>query len=138
MDSGLYRLVRMVWLRAALALVILVTMSLQPGMVAMAKSAIHPVTVAGISAATDVPSHESGSYEHRSEAVFQTNDMGAVSHHGDSVTADNCCDTHCAPSLAVPVGFPPLPQPSSGVLALNVTAAVRPGETADFLRPPRT
>jgi len=136
--SGQSRLVQVVWLRAALALVLLAMTSLQPGMVAMAKSAMHPGTVAEVSLAAEVHSHQSDSHEHGSNSTAQDDETGKGSHHGDPRTADACCDTHCAPSHAVPVGCPPLPQPSSGVLALAISAALMPGEASDFIRPPRT
>jgi len=136
--SGQHRLVRISWLRAALALVLFVMASFQPGMVAMAKSAMHPVSAADLIASSDLNLHTGDDHEHGSEAATADNEASGGSHHGNPKTADVCCDTHCAPSHAVPVGFPPLPQSSSGVLALVVSAAVMPGETADLIRPPRT
>lgn len=132
------RLVRMVWLRAALALVLFVMTSLQPGMVAMAKSAMHPDAVVEVFIAADVHSHQGDSHEHGLKSAAQDDESGTQSHHGDPQTADVCCDTHCAPSHAVPVEFPPFPQPSSGVLALTVSSALMPGETSEMIRPPRT
>jgi hypothetical protein len=128
----------MAWLRAALALVLLAMMSLQPGMVAMAKSAMHPDAVVEVVVAADVHSHKGDGHEHGSSSAAQDDKTGTESHHGDPQTADVCCDTHCAPSHAVPVEFPPFPQPSSGVLAPIVSSALMPGETSELIRPPRT
>lgn len=136
--SGQSRLVRMLWLRAAIALVMLVMTSLQPGMVAMAKSAMHPGTVVGVAAAGPDQSHESDSHEHGSSSASQDDETADAGHHGDPETADVCCDIHCAPSHAGPVDFPPFPQPSSGVLAMTVSSALMPGETSELIRPPRT
>jgi hypothetical protein len=128
----------MVWLRAALALVLLVMTSLQPGMVAMAKSAMHPDAVVDVVVAADAHSHQGDGHEHELNSAAQDEETGTRSHHGDPQTADVCCDTHCAPSHAVPVEFPPFPQPSSGVPALAVCSALMPGETSELIRPPRT
>ena len=136
--SGQSRHVQFVWLRAALALVMLVMTSLQPGMVAMAKSAMHPGAVVGVAAAGTGQSYESDSHEHGSNSAAQDDETGDAGHHGDPKTADVCCDIHCAPSHAVPVDFPPFPQPSSGVLAMTVSSALMPGETSELIRPPRT
>ena len=112
--------------------------SLQPGMVAMAKSAMHPGSVAVVIAAADVKADMSGDHEHGSEVASPDDEASGGSHHGNPTTADVCCDTHCAPTHAIPVDFPPFPQPSSGVLAPTLSAALMPGETSDFIRPPRT
>lgn len=137
-NLGQHRLARISWLRVALALMFLVMASLQPGMVAMAKSAMHPGSAAYLVASSDVNLDAGDDHEHGSEAATSDDEARGGSHHGNGKTADVCCDTHCAPSHAIPVGFPPFPQPCSGVLALEVDAAVMPGETADFIRPPRT
>ncbi|MCR5860480.1 hypothetical protein [Mesorhizobium sp. J428] len=137
-NFGQHRLARISWFRAALALLFLVMASLQPGMVAMAKSAMHPSSVAGLIASSDAKVYTNSDHEHGSDATTEVDGASAKSHHGNPKTADICCDTHCAPSQAVPVSFPPFPQPCSGVLALEVSAAIMPGEQTDFLRPPRT
>lgn len=135
---GQFRLAHMVWLRAALALVLVAMTSLQPAMVAMAKSAMHPDTVVGVTAAGTDQSHESDRHEHGLSSAAQDDETGDAGHHGDSKTADVCCDTHCTSAQVVPVNCPPLPQPSSGVLARAISAALMPGEASDFIRPPRT
>lgn len=107
-------------------------------MVAVAKSAMHPGSAAGYNVSTNVKTHAIDEHDHGSEAPTADDEAGGGTHHDTAKTADVCCDTHCAPSHVFPVGFPPLPQPSSGVLAVAVSAAILPGETSDFIRPPRT
>lgn len=135
---GQSRLAGMVWLRAALALVLLAIISLQPGMVAMAKSAMHPDAVSEVVVAADAHSQQGDGHEHGCNSAVEDDETGTESHHGDPQTADVCCDVHCAPAHAVPVAFPPFPQLSSGVLAVTVSSALMPGETSELIRPPRT
>ncbi len=138
MDPDRHRLLQKAWHRAVLAIVMLVMTSLQPGMVAMAKSAMHPGAIVDVGVASAGILHLGGSHDHGSQAASQDDETGGKGHHGDRQTADVCCDTHCAPSHAVPVDFPPFPQPSSGVMALTVSSALMPGETSELIRPPRT
>ena len=141
MDSKQRRMQRGVWLRAALAFALVFLASLQPGMVAMANEAVHPVRIAATSSA-DEHAHDPAKNGHDTGAVHQHSlvNEGASehNHHGDQATADVCCDLHCAPSSAVPAECQSWVRSLSRVFAQPVFAALLPGESTRLIRPPRT
>ena len=119
--------------RALFAVVMLVVASLQPGMVAMAKSAMHP-------AQTETQQIEDHDHDaaHGDHAVEQLSSANDASHHGGTTTADLCCDMHCMPATGVPPCWSDLAHPPAGAFGRVASGALTPGETHGLIRPPRT
>lgn len=120
--------------RALFAVAMFVVASLQPGMVAMAKSAMHPVQAETLEQIEDHV-HEAAHGDH---AVEQTSSANDASHHGGTTTADLCCDMHCMPATGVPPCWSDLAHPPSGAIGRVASGALTPGEMHGLIRPPRT
>lgn len=119
--------------RALFAVVMLVVASLQPGMVAMAKSAMHPAQ----SETLQIEDHDHVA-AHGDHVVEKTSSANDTSHHGGTTTADLCCDMHCMPATGVPPCWSDLAHPPVGAFGRVASGALTPGETHGLIRPPRT
>jgi hypothetical protein len=132
-DSIRHGGVRGAVVRALFAVVMLVVASLQPGMVAMAKSAMHPAQTETLQQIED-HDHEAAHGEHAVEQPSSAND---ARHHGGTTTADLCCDMHCMPATGVPPCWSDLAHPPAGAFGRVASGALTPGETHGLIRPPR-
>jgi hypothetical protein len=130
-DSGRHRGIGSALVRALFAVGLLLVASLQPGMVAMAKSAMHSAQSQTVQ---DIEPHDHDA-AHASHETSAPND---VNHHGDASTADLCCDMHCMPSTGVPPNSSELAHPACGAFGPIASGALTPGEAQEFIRPPRT
>jgi hypothetical protein len=111
----------------------LVVASLQPGMVVMAKAAAHASQAETL---LQVAPHDHGP-AHGDHAVQAPSSGNDSNHHGYASTADLCCDTHCMPATAAPPCWSDLAHPPAGAFGLFASASLTPGETHEFVRPPR-
>lgn len=134
MDSARHRGVRGAVVRALFAVAMFVVASLQPGMVAMAKSAMHSSQPETLQQFAD-HDHEAAHGDH---AVEQTSSADDASHHGGTTTADLCCEMHCMPATGVPPCWSDLAHPPAGAFGRVASGALTPGETHGLIRPPRT
>lgn len=128
-DSGRHRGIGSALVRALFAMGLLIVASLQPGMVAMAKSAMHSAQSQTVQ---DIEPHDHDA-AHASHEASPAND---VNHHGDA-SSDLCCDMHCMPSASAPPTSPELAHPACGAFGPIVSGALTPGEAQEFIRPPR-
>ena len=85
-DSGRHRGIGSALVCALFAVGLLLVASLQPGMVAMAKSAMHSAQSQTVQ---DIEPHDHDA----AHASHETSAPSDVNHHGDASTADLCCDT---------------------------------------------
>ena len=132
-DSIRHGGVRGAVVRALFAVAMLVVASLQPGMVAMAKSAMHPAQTETL----QIEDHDHDA-AHGDHAVEQPSSANDSSHHGATTTADLCCDMHCMPATGVPPCWSDLAHPPAGAFGRVASGALTPGETHGLIRPPRT
>ncbi len=130
-DSGRHRGIGSALVRALFAVVLLLVASLQPGMVAMAKAAMHS---AQSQTAQEIEPHDHD-VAHASHEASPASDLN---HHGDASTADLCCDMHCMPSTGVPPCWSDLAHPPAGAFGRVASGGLTPGETHELIRPPRT
>jgi hypothetical protein len=133
-DSGRHGRMKGAFVRALFAVAMLVVASLQPGMVAMAKSAMHPAQAETLQQIED-HNHDAAHGDHAVEQPSSAND---ASHHGGASTADLCCDMHCMPATGVPPCWSDLAHPPAGAFGRVASGALTPGETHGLIRPPRT
>jgi hypothetical protein len=133
-DSGRHRGVKGAFVRALFAVAMLVVVSLQPGMVAMAKSAMHPAQVETLLQSE----HHDHDAAHGDHTIEQTSSENGASHHGGTTGADLCCDMHCMPATGAPPCPSDLAHPPSGAFGRVASGALTPGETHGLIRPPRT
>ena len=132
-DSIRHGGVRGAVVRALFAVAMLVVASLQPGMVAMAKSAMHPAQTETL----QIEDHDHDA-AHGDHVVEQPSSANDASHHGATTTADLCCDMHCMPATGVPPCWSDLAHPPAGAFGRVASGALTPGETHGLIRPPRT
>lgn len=134
MDSARHRGVRGAFVRGLVAVAMLLVASLQPGMIAMAKSAMHPSQTETLQHAEP---HDHGG-AHADHGVHLPASENDGSHHGDASAADLCCDMHCMPATGVPPCWSDLAHPPAGAFGRVASGAVTPGEMHGLIRPPRT
>lgn len=134
MDSRRHSGARGAVVRAFFAFAMLVVASLQPGMVVMAKAAAH-ASQAETLLQVAPHDHRAAHGDHTVDPSSSGNDSN---HHGYASTADLCCDTQCMPATAVPPCWSDLAHPSAGAFGRFASDALTPGETQEFVRPPRT
>ena len=133
-DSGKHRGLKGAFVRAFFAVAMLVVASLQPGMVAMAKSAMHPAQ-AETAQQIEHHDHDAAHGDHAVERPSSANDTG---HHGGASPADLCCDMHCMPATGVLPSWSDLAHPPAGAFGRVAYGALTPGETHGLIRPLRT
>ncbi len=128
---------RIVPLRAVLAIVFLILMSLQPGLMTTASAAgLHGKMAMTVDA--ELPMYQADEHRHVLSDRGGTGgqEAGDQHHHGKQ-TADKVCEVHCAPMSTIPVACPALLQPTARFHAAEPGSVLQPGEYADFMRPPR-
>jgi len=121
------------WVRALLALSLLIFVSLQS---VMASASTPNVPVA------TMPHHDasgkSGGRDTSHEFHNQMDDVSPQhSHAGKQGADDKSCEVHCAPLHAVPVGFSFVGKQLGGGHEARSPAPLRHGEYVEFVRPPR-
>ena len=134
MDSGKHGGVKGAFVRAFLAVAMLVVASFQPGMVAMAKSAMHHAKTETLQQIE----HHDHDAAHGDHAVERPSSADNTGHHGGASAADLCCDMHCMPATGVLPSSSDLAHPPAGAFGRVAYGALTPGETHGLIRPPRT